>query len=223
MRPLPEDRTSPKRIELDMLLGKKPMPNLSGSLIDDVVWLDDGEHFLQRKEGQLRKVHALSGRSEPQPTADAKKIAAALIGSAHNRQGRRRGGSARAPAAEPADGKKKGGFFHHGDDLYYFFADGSKAVRLTRSPGLKELVSLSPDGQHVAYVRGNNLLCRGHCHADRARPHHRWLRSDFQRQDGLGLLGGDRQPQRASVLVESGFISPRVSSATTIRRSTSSP
>ena len=33
-----------------MLLGKTPMPNLSGSPIGDVTWLDDGEHFLQRKE-----------------------------------------------------------------------------------------------------------------------------------------------------------------------------
>src|SRR6185312_10118494 len=29
-RPLPENRTFHKRIELDMLLGKKPLPNLSG-------------------------------------------------------------------------------------------------------------------------------------------------------------------------------------------------
>jgi len=29
-------------------------------------WLDDGEHFLQRKGGKLVKVHALTGRSLPQ-------------------------------------------------------------------------------------------------------------------------------------------------------------
>jgi dipeptidyl-peptidase-4 len=52
---------------------------------------------------------------------------------------------------------KKGDFFLHGDDLYYFFFDGSKALRLTRSSGAKELASLSPDGRYVAYVHENNL------------------------------------------------------------------
>ncbi len=60
-------------------------------------------------------------------------------------------------AAEPAGVEKKGDFFHHGDDLYYFFFDGSKAVRLTRSSGAKEIVSLSPNGQHVAYRAGATI------------------------------------------------------------------
>ncbi|HTU91771.1 MAG TPA: DPP IV N-terminal domain-containing protein, partial [Gemmataceae bacterium] len=78
VRPLAEERSYHKRIDLDMLLGKKPLPNLSGSPLADVTWLEDGEHFLQRKDGRMRKVHALSGRSEPQPAPDVKKIEAAL-------------------------------------------------------------------------------------------------------------------------------------------------
>ena len=42
----------------------------------DLVWLDDGEHFLQRKDGRLHKVEALTGRS--QPFLDADKLARAL-------------------------------------------------------------------------------------------------------------------------------------------------
>ncbi|HEY7154985.1 MAG TPA: DPP IV N-terminal domain-containing protein, partial [Gemmataceae bacterium] len=154
-RPLPEERTLHKRIELDMLVGKKPLPNLSGSPIADPIWLDDGEHFIQSKEGQLRKVHAVSGRSQPQPAPDRKKIAAALtaLPSIDRDTARKIGNRA---AADPTPGKK-GDFFSHGDDLYYFFFDGSKAMRLTRSSGAKELASLSPDGRHVAYVQGNNL------------------------------------------------------------------
>src|SRR5262249_3506110 len=34
----------------------------------------------------------------------------------------------------------------------------SKAVRLTKSPGAKELVSFSPNGEFVAFVRDNNLF-----------------------------------------------------------------
>ncbi|HTU22683.1 MAG TPA: S9 family peptidase [Gemmataceae bacterium] len=155
VRPLAKDRKLHKRIELDMLLGKKDMPNLSGSPIADVAWLDDGEHFLHSKEGKLWKVQALSGRSQPQPTPDAKKIEAALstLPTIDRKTARRI--AARA-APEPLDGKK-GHIFHHGDDLYYYFLDGSKAVRLTHTPGAKELVSLSPNGKLAAYVRANNL------------------------------------------------------------------
>ena len=155
VRPLANDRARHKRIELDMLVGKKAMPNLSGSLIADITWLDDGEHFLQRKDGRLLKVHAVSGRSQPQPERDAKKIEAALtaLPTIDRRTARRI--AARA-AREPLEGKK-GDVFQHGDDLYYYFLDGSKAVRLTHTPGAKELVSLSPNGKHAAYVRANNL------------------------------------------------------------------
>ncbi len=155
VRPLAEERRFHKRIELDMLNGKKRLPNLSGAPIADVTWLEDGEHFLQRKDGRLWKVHALSGRSQPQPAADAKKIEAALAAlPTINRETARR--IAARAAAEPLDGKK-GDVFHHGDDLYYYFLDGSKAVRLTHSPGVKELVALSPNGKYAAYVRANNL------------------------------------------------------------------
>jgi dipeptidyl-peptidase-4 len=171
VRPLPEERRTHKRIDLDMLLGKKPLPNLSGSPMDDVTWLDDGEHFLQRKDGQLRKVHAVSGRSSPQPAPDTKKIEAALAAlPTIDRQTARRiaargtGGSSQrgalrrftAGVPEPSDGKK-GRVFQHGDDLYYYFLDGSKAVRLTHSTGAKELISLSPNEKYVAFVRANNL------------------------------------------------------------------
>jgi dipeptidyl aminopeptidase/acylaminoacyl peptidase len=171
VRSLPEERSHHKRIELDMLLGKKPLPNLSGSPIGDVTWLEDGEHFLQSKDGQMRKVHALSGRSWPQAAPDTKRIEAALTSlPTIDRQTARRiaargsGGSFErgalrrfaAEAPEPTVGKK-GRVFQHGDDLYYYFLDGSKAVRLTHSTGTKELVSLSPNEKYAAFVRANNL------------------------------------------------------------------
>ncbi len=171
VRPLAEERKFHKRIDLDMLLGKKPMPNLSGSPIGDVTWLDDGEHFLQRKDGKMRKVHALSGRSTPQPAPDTKKIETALASlptidrqtarriasrGVDQSSGRFRMGRITDGAEEPFEGKK-GRVFQHGDDLYYYFLDGSKAVRLTHSTGTKELVSLSPNEKYVAYVRANNL------------------------------------------------------------------
>lgn len=171
MRPLADERKLHKRIDLDMLLGKKSMPNLSGSPISDVTWLDDGEHFLQRKDGQTHKVHAVSGRSSPHPPPDTKKIEAALAAlptidrqtarriasrSTDGAPGRFRMGRFNTGAADPLEGKK-GRVFQHGDDFYYYFLDGSKALRLTHSPGTKELVTLSPNEKYVAFVRANNL------------------------------------------------------------------
>ncbi len=154
-RPPVEERTFHKRIERDMLIGKKPMPNLSGSPMSDVTWLDDGEHFLQRKDGKMWKVRAVNGRTVSQTMPDAKKIETALLTVPTLDKATAKRIAARA-VAEPLD-NEKGDFFHHGDDLYYYYLDGSKAARLTHSTGAKELVTLSPDGKHVAFVRGNNL------------------------------------------------------------------
>jgi dipeptidyl aminopeptidase/acylaminoacyl peptidase len=159
VRPLPEERTFNKRITIEMTMqgrGGRGGPNLGGTPIRDLTWLEDGEHFLQYKEGRLLKVHPLSGRSQPQPTWDAAKIGKAV--SALPGVDARAVEAVRGRAAtEPAGGKKKGDFFRNGDDLYYFAADGSQAVRLTRSPGTKEHVTFSPDGRYLAFVRAGNL------------------------------------------------------------------
>lgn len=154
VRPLHEERSFHKRIDLDMLLGKKDMPNLSGAPLTDVTWLDDGENFLQLKEGRLREVQAMTGRSQVYAAPDTKKIETALAALPNiDRQ------TARRIAARSAQGMhgKKGDVFQHGDDLYYYFLDGSKAVRLTHSSAAKELPSLSPNEKYVAFVRANNL------------------------------------------------------------------
>jgi dipeptidyl aminopeptidase/acylaminoacyl peptidase len=168
VRPLAEDRTFHKRIDYDMVIGKKPMPNLSGSAgfaaarrfgpeTQQIIWQEDGEHFLQRKGGELVRVHARTGRASPYtPPVSAPKIAAALASLPALDKDSVRAVVARA-AQRTTDGKQKGDYFTHGDDLYYYAFDGSKAVRLTHSPGAKELISLSPDGKYVAFVRQNNL------------------------------------------------------------------
>src|SRR5262249_26310255 len=53
---------------------------------------------------------------------------------------------------------RTGALFTHENDLYFCDLDGTGAVRLTRTPGSKELVSFSPDGKFVAFVRDNNLF-----------------------------------------------------------------
>src|SRR5439155_17181020 len=65
VRPLAEERPHDQPITIDLMeRGDRP-PDFSGSPVSVSAWLDDGQRFLQVKGGQLRKVDALTGRSEP--------------------------------------------------------------------------------------------------------------------------------------------------------------
>jgi dipeptidyl aminopeptidase/acylaminoacyl peptidase len=147
VRPLAEDRTLNKPIQANAFI------NFAGSPVSIVAWLDDGEHFLQIKEGKLWKVQAVTGRC--QPFHDPDKLVQALtklptIGKEKAQ------GLASTPYLE-LNPQKTGALFQHENDLYFATLDGKKAVRLTKSPGHKELVSFSPNGAFVAFVRDNNL------------------------------------------------------------------
>jgi dipeptidyl aminopeptidase/acylaminoacyl peptidase len=152
VRPLTEDRTTGKRITPEDYLANK-VPNFGGTPVRNLEWLNDGEHFLQVKGNKLYKVHAATGRL--QPLFDPAKLKAAL---------------SKLPSLDSRaidalvhsttfqmNPQKTGFLFTHADDLYYASFDGSKAVRLTRTPAKKELARFSPDGQWVAFVREQNL------------------------------------------------------------------
>jgi dipeptidyl aminopeptidase/acylaminoacyl peptidase len=161
VRPLPENRIFNKPITYESVYGSGGRLrsrsasglDLNGSPISGLNWLEDGEHFLQVKDGALRKVHALTGRS--QPFHDSKKLAEALKA---------------VPTFDPDTAQSlaratelhlnpqhTGALFEHDDDLYYCHLGGPKVVRLTATPGNKELSSFSPNGKLVAFVRDRNL------------------------------------------------------------------
>jgi dipeptidyl-peptidase-4 len=168
VRPLPEDRTTTKLLTYDAVYGSGSPPNLSGSPVTGLIWLDDGEHYLQIKDERLCKVHALTGRSQPYydpaklaqglaslPTID-KDTAQALASDSSPRGVRPRRG-AHTEGELHLNPQRTGALFEHENDLYYCNLDGTKPVRLTKTPGRKELVSFSPNGEFVAYVRDHNL------------------------------------------------------------------
>jgi len=129
-------------------------PNFSGSPVGISGWLDDGEHFLQNKDGKLRKVNASTGRSEvffdPEPMARA-------LGELPTIGAEKARGLADG-AVWALNKSRTAAFFTVDNDLYYARADGSKACRLTSTPQAEELASFSPDGEFVAFVRTNNLF-----------------------------------------------------------------
>jgi dipeptidyl aminopeptidase/acylaminoacyl peptidase len=158
VRPLPEERTLNKPITFEAVYGGGARPgfglNLGGSPVAGLTWLEDGEHFLQVKAGRLLKVHALTGRSQPfyDPDKLAKGLSTLPTLSRRIVQGLARG------SALHYNPQRTGVLIEHENDLYYCQLDGAKAIRLTRTPGKKELATFSPNGQLVAFVRANNLF-----------------------------------------------------------------
>src|SRR5262249_2005563 len=114
-------------------------------------WLDD-EHFAQDKRGQLLRVHAATGRSEPY-REDA--IFARAFATIPNFTPPKGGDPVPRQIQYNAD--HTAAVVEIEGHLYHVPLDG-KAVRLTREAvAERELVTISPDGKHAAFVRGNNL------------------------------------------------------------------
>jgi dipeptidyl aminopeptidase/acylaminoacyl peptidase len=175
VRPLPEDRVLNKPITYETLYESGRPPNFAGNPVSGLVWLEDGEHYLQRKDGSLRKVDAVTGRSEAYydpdklarglasiPTID-RTTAGNMARSLAPRSGFERGGGPpdRGAGRSPFlhfNPQHTGALFEHETDLYYCNLDGTGAVRLTKTPGRKELTSFSPDGKFVAFIRDGNLF-----------------------------------------------------------------
>jgi len=152
--PLPEDRERGTRITYELLFGEEAeRPNLSGDPVRIRRWLDD-EHFLQRKGGQWRRVHAVSGRSEPIET-DTEAIAERLAGLATIEPDDAER-IARRHFARPGEDRAMIVFTHH-EDLYAARADGSSPRRLTATPGREQMPTLSDDGAFVSFVRDSDL------------------------------------------------------------------
>lgn len=156
VRALAEDRPAPdkpKPITYHTAYEPGGLPSLSGSPTSVMGWLDDGEHYVQNREGKVRKVNALTGRSEvffdPDPIAKAlaaiPTIKEKTAGNLANR------------AFSSMNKDRSAAFFNHENDLYYAKTDGSAAARLTSTPEPEELVTFSPDGVFLAFVRKFDL------------------------------------------------------------------
>ncbi len=153
-RPFAEDRVMGKRLTAAMATSFPPAVNLSAAPIGGLRWLADGKHYLQGRGGRGVKVEAATGKSVP--FFDSAKVAKA-IRNIPSFDGKVSDQIVRQPPTQmnPA---QTGFLFEHSNDLYYAAFDGSNAMRLTKSAGPKELVTFSPDGSHVAFVRNQNLF-----------------------------------------------------------------
>mgnify|MGYP005841701443 CR=1 FL=1 len=153
-KPPPREKPPAKKpLDYAAVFGSRPV-DLSGNPAWGFHWLPCGQHFVQFKDGELCKVHAVTGRSEP--LADIPALAAAL----EKLEGMT-AADARRLAEQPrqrTDPQFTAALLEHGGDLYYATLDGKAARRLTDSREPEELATFSPDGQRVAFVRNNDLF-----------------------------------------------------------------
>ncbi len=174
VRPLPEKLKADKPITFETVYGPEHKVDFGGSPVSGLTWLDDGEHYLQVRDGKLYKVQATSGQSAL--FVDPNKLAEGLK---------------RLPAMRKSDAEslsktttfemspdRTAVLLDYENDLYYATIDGTTAVRLTSSPGREKYATFDPAGR----LRG---LCarqqpvRGGCRdANRKSPDHRRRRHD---------------------------------------------
>jgi dipeptidyl aminopeptidase/acylaminoacyl peptidase len=154
VRPLASERKSGRRVTYETLYGESDRRVNFTPPTTRVEWLDDGQNFLQTREGELQKVDALTGRSSP--FIDSDKLRASLNSIPSMDDARRR--SISEQNSLQWNDQKTAALITHGDDLYHLPFDGSPALRLTRTRGEEQYAQYSPDGKFVAYVRGHNLF-----------------------------------------------------------------
>lgn len=153
VRPLAETRQLNKPITFETVYGPESKVNFSGSPVSGLIWLEDGEHYLQARDDKLYKVHATSGRSslfiDPNALAEGLR-SLPTIDEKTARSLSRKTWFTMSP-------DRKAILIDYENDLYYCTLDGKTAARLTSSPGEEKYSSFNPAGNFVAFVREKNL------------------------------------------------------------------
>ena len=144
--------TDKKPITFETLYGSSAV-DFSGNPTSVQQWLEDGEHYLQYKDGDLCRVHAVSGRSEVVFSPDALARSLGKLEGIGPDDAKRLAEQAR----QHLDARGTAALLSHRNDLYYATLDGVAARRLTDSPAVEELATFSPDAQRIAFVRDNDL------------------------------------------------------------------
>ena len=151
--PLEEKRQFNKPITFETIYDPNDKVNFRGSPESGLTWLEDGEHYLQVRDGRQYKVHAESGRSilffDPNELAEGLKSLPTMDEKTADSISKR--------TSLTMNPGLSAVLIDHENDLYYCTLDGKTAVRLTSSPGQEELSSFDPGGKFVAFVRDKNL------------------------------------------------------------------
>jgi dipeptidyl-peptidase-4 len=149
-------QTPGRMLSLDAIYDPDQRIDFNGSPPTNLRWIDDASYLQPRRAGsgvEWVKVDAVSGRTTP--LFDIARMESALA---------RLPGltSARAVALSRSNDllfnpSRTGALLEVDEDLYFYKFGTDAATRLTNTPGPEEEAGFSPDGESIAFVRGNNL------------------------------------------------------------------
>jgi dipeptidyl-peptidase 4 len=153
VRSLAETRETGKPITFETVYGPENRVNFGGSPVSGLTWFEEGEHYLQARDGRLYKVHATSGRSTL--FIDPNALAAGLRRLPTMREKDADSIAKRTSFSMSPD--RNGLLIEYENDLYYCTRDGATAVRLTSTPQQEKYATFDPQGKFVSFVREGNL------------------------------------------------------------------
>jgi dipeptidyl-peptidase-4 len=171
---------APKPLSIDVIYDPATRVNFSGRVGPDPEWIDDGSYVRATRgaSAEWQRVDAATGQATP--LFDTTKMQAALV----RLPGVSAETAARARAAGPSlNDQRTGVLLTIGDDLAYYDISSDVARLLTRTPGVEQNATFSPDGRLVAFVRDHNLFV-----VDVVEPRERALTRDGSPQILNGVL-----------------------------------
>ncbi len=140
-----------KLLTIDDLFGGV---DFNGSYESGQQWLNDGRHYLDRRNGREVKVDALSGGTEPAYDAEAFAAALKAAGDFDDRSAER---LANRPNEMSDD--RSTAVVVHSDHLYVYRFGDQSARRITQQSGDFPWMTLSPRNNYVSFVRDYDLYC----------------------------------------------------------------
>jgi dipeptidyl-peptidase-4 len=149
----PETQPAPRKpLTLEAIYGPEGRADFDGSYARGMEWLEDGQHYLQRRDGQLVRVAALTDEAQAAYDQDALEAALRAHEDFDERAARRLAGR---PTSWSDD--RRAVLIRHNDHLYvYRFAEG-RLRKLTRDTLPRRVVNFSARGDAVSFVRDNDL------------------------------------------------------------------
>jgi len=153
VRPLAEKRKQDQPITFETVYGPKNRVSFSGSTVRGLTWLQEGDQFLQVKQGRLYRVQAATGRMTPFFDPNALRAGLSRLPEFDEKTANAWARRTRL-AMNP---ERTAVLINMQSDLYYCRLDGSESRRLTRSDAPEKYPSFSPCGKSLAFVREGNL------------------------------------------------------------------
>jgi dipeptidyl-peptidase-4 len=146
----------PRELTIDAIYDPERRLDFSGTPATNLRWVDEANYLQTRRAGrgvEWLKVDAVSGQTSTLfDAARMEDALAALPGMTREKA---------ADSARAADlilnPSRTATLVSIDDDLYFYDFGAGRAARLTSTAGAEEEATFSPNGQRVAFVRGNNL------------------------------------------------------------------